>query len=133
VTKKHGIQKRRSMKLINVLSQEAYNDCHIKGSINVPYNELSDYARNLPKDAELILYCASYSCPLSRKAYQLLKSEGFTNLVAYEGGIAEWYSLGYPTEGPAKMDYLHEHHEQGHSVEGIKTMSAEELKKRLSL
>ncbi len=87
--------------------QKPYADCHIKGSINVPYDNLVEYTKDLPKDTEIVVYCASYVCPMSRRAYTLLKDQGFTNIRAYEGGAAEWHKLGYPTEGPAKMIYLH--------------------------
>jgi hypothetical protein len=33
---------------------------------------------------------------------------GFTNVIDYEGGIKEWYQLGYDTHGPASASYLHE-------------------------
>lgn len=120
--------------LINVLSPETFADCHISGSINVPYDNLTEYTKDLPKDTEMIVYCASYICPMSRKAWQLLNYLGFTNIRAYEGGAAEWHALGYPTEGPAKASYLKEDYDQpAHTEEEIATISAQELKKKLAL
>lgn len=121
------------MKLINVLSPEAFQDCHIQGSINVPYDQLEAFVKDLPKQTELIVYCASYSCPLSKKAFHLLKNLGFTNIAAYEGGIVEWHALGYPSEGSCSMDYLNEQHTKPSVDEGSEIITAEELQERLSL
>lgn len=118
--------------LINVLAPDVYADCHIKGSINVPYDMLSDYVQKLPKDTDIILYCASYVCPMSKRAWHLLKSLGCTNVKAYEGGAAEWYVLGYPTEGPALLSYLHEEYDKPTETGEIATISAKDLLKRLS-
>ena len=120
--------------IINVLGAETHHDCHIKNTINAPLSLLAAYVKELPKDTELIVYCASYACPLSRKAWQLLTDLGFTNVYAYEGGINEWHQKGYPCEGPCKKEYLEEQHERPLEVEGIiKEISAEELKKKLEL
>ncbi len=123
-----------SFRLINVLSPETFADCYITGSINVPFEKLAEYTKDLPKDTEMIVYCASYVCPMSRRAWQLLKDLGFTQIRAYEGGAAEWHALGYPTEGPAQMSYLKEEYDQpAHTGEKIATISAQELKKKLGL
>ncbi len=120
------------MLVINVLSPEVYEDCHITGSINVPYDTLADHVKDMPKDTEMVVYCASFMCPMSRRAWQLLKDLGFTNVRAYEGGAAEWYSKGYPTEGPAQQAYLKERYEKPSGHEEVTTITAEELKEKLS-
>lgn len=119
------------MYVINVLSPEVYEDCHIKGSLNVPYDRLAEFVQDLPKDTELIVYCASYICPMSRRAWQLLKDKGFINVRAYEGGMAQWYSQGYPFEGPGEQDYLHDQYDQPIAHEKIATITMDELKKKL--
>ncbi len=121
-----------TIRVINVLSPETYEDCHIAGSINVPYDNLAEYANDLPKDAELVVYCASYMCPMSKRAWHLLKDKGFTNVRAYEGGTSEWYSLGYPTKGVAELKYLKEHYDKPIANGDIETITAEELKEKLS-
>ncbi len=122
-----------NVRVINVLSPETYADCHIKGSLNIPYDSLIEYTKNFPKDTEMVVYCASYVCPMSGRAATLLKDQGFTNVCAYEGGAAEWVALGYPTEGPAQMKYLHEKYNKPEDTGEIKTISAQELKRKLSL
>jgi rhodanese-related sulfurtransferase len=119
------------MYVFNVLAPEVFHDCHITGTLNVPYAELADYVKDFPKNTEIIVYCASPICPMSRKAWQLLQELGFTNVRAYEGGMAEWYSLGYPYEGPAQKDYLKQEYEE--PTDGIPTITADELKQKLNL
>jgi len=119
------------LRVINVLSPETYEDCHITGSINVPLDTIVEYAKDLPKDAELVVYCASYTCPMSKRAWRLLKDQGFTNVRAYEGGAAEWYSLGYPTTGQAQLKYLKERYDKPGNGD-VEIITADELKEKLS-
>ena len=117
------------MMLINVLPKEMYEDCHIKGSINVPFDQLSSFAQDLEKEQPIAVYCASYTCKSSRKAWELLNEMGFTQLWAYEGGMAEWYHAGFPYEGACKAPYLSKEIEKPEEVpEGIKQIEAEELR-----
>ncbi len=97
--------------VVNVLSARLYNDCHIKGSINAPLDELYIITQQWEKkgwhqNKTIIVYCALDECDASEKAYYLLRGLEFANIIAYEGGIREWFQLGYPTEGPCSFDYL---------------------------
>lgn len=49
---KDGIQ------FIDLRDVEEYNQKHIKGSMNIPYNEFEGVYQKLPKDKIYILYCA---------------------------------------------------------------------------
>lgn len=92
--------------LINVLDKELYDDCHIKGSIHVPFDKIELYARALDKKTEIIFYCSNYQCSSSLYAAEKLKQDGFENVYVYEGGMAEWYQKGYPVEGVHAQAYL---------------------------
>jgi rhodanese-related sulfurtransferase len=92
--------------VINVLSADHYRDCHIKGSLHASLDELKEAAAIWEKDQKIVVYCASYKCGASRKAYQILKKMGFTRVEAYEGGMKEWRKKGYPTVGVCEADYL---------------------------
>lgn len=85
--------------VINVLVKDAYDNCHIKGSINVSFNDLPAQAQQWGKNTPLVLYCASQVCRSSSQAYALLENKGFTNLAVYEGGIQEWQQKGFPCGG----------------------------------
>lgn len=92
--------------LVNVLDPQYYEDCHIRGSINVPLENIEAWAKELDKSSRIVVYCASYLCPMSRTAWMKLNDMGFTNVWAYEGGMNEWYHMNLPVEGPCRQPYL---------------------------
>lgn len=129
---------KKSLYVINLLDKACYTDCHIKDSVHVPFDELPAFVATLPKDTELIVYCANYLCGASGAAYKQLIDGGFTQVSAYEGGIAEWYQLGYPVEGTCTQEYLKKavnqpviDQEQKESMVSVRTITAEELHKKL--
>ncbi|HZW61469.1 MAG TPA: rhodanese-like domain-containing protein [Candidatus Babeliales bacterium] len=103
---KSKLEKDPTLMVINTLSREAYDDCHIKGSTSIPLNDLLTVTRNWDKNKEIIVHCAQYSCPISKQAYKLLIDNGFKNVSAYEGGMREWAQKKFPSEGSCKMEYL---------------------------
>lgn len=120
----------KSLVIINVLSQEIYNDCHIKGSICVPLDKFAEYAqKNLDHDDQIVLYCSSFSCSESDQAWHILDDQGFENVVVYAGGAAEWFQLQYPMEGACQNAYLGRQEES--SDRGIPIISAQELQKKM--
>ncbi len=118
--------------IINVLSPEYYNDCHIVGSINVPLEKLKDFAQKLDKETNIVVHCSSYMCKASVEAWKILHELGFKNVWAYEGGINEWYHLGLPVDGMCKQKYLVETIEKNHEEQEIAVINAEELKKMMA-
>jgi rhodanese-related sulfurtransferase len=100
------IKEQRDFVVINVLDKSLYDDCHIKGSIHVPFNEIDYYASLLDKSIEVVVYCSNYMCASSNYAAKKLRELGFTKVLVYEGGMAEWYQKGLPVEGPGTQIYL---------------------------
>lgn len=92
--------------ILNVLDAHYARDCLIKGSHSAPLDSLEEFVKEMPRNTEIIVYCARYGCPLSSQAWKLLASLGFTNVRAYEGGMKEWVQHGLPTEGICAMEYL---------------------------
>lgn len=105
---KEKIDNNVDVTVINVLSSEYYDDCHITDSINIPLDRLLEIAAHWDKDKELVVYCAQKSCPKSHEAYELLMNMGFTNVYEYADGIKDWFQKGYNSTGTCKMPYLHE-------------------------
>ena len=115
--------------VINVLSEDVFNDCHIKGSISVPLNSLESFAENIDKHTGIIVYCSSYTCGASAQAWRKLDALGFKDILAYEGGMSEWYHAGFPVEGACSSSYLAEPVKKpDFGPEGIRTVTREELK-----
>lgn len=73
--------------IIDVRTRGEYASGHVKGSINIPLNELSSGIKKLKKDKPLITCCASGMRSSSAKA--TLLSLGFTEV--HNGG--GWMSL----------------------------------------
>lgn len=64
------------MKIIDVSDKYTYNEYHINGSINIPYDDLiNNYRRYLNKNEKYYLYCKSGK--LSKRATMILSSLGY--------------------------------------------------------
>jgi len=94
--------------VINVLSAQTFEECHITGSINIPYAELTEKLSSLEKNKKIIVYCAHKDCPTAGNTYKALEEAGFTNLYYYKGGMREWVQTDLKTEGICEANYLHE-------------------------
>ncbi len=92
--------------LINVLDRNYYDDCHIPESVCIPLLELHTVAEKWDKTKNIVVYCASNECPLSRQAWHILHKLGFEKIRAFEGGMREWKQQGFPTKGACNLDYL---------------------------
>ncbi len=100
-------QKKKGLVVVNVLDLDLYEDCHIRGSINIPFDQVESHANNIDQDAEIVFYCSDYQCSSSEWAAKTFQKKGFKKVYVYEGGMAEWYQEGLPTEGPHQKAYLH--------------------------
>jgi phage shock protein E len=68
--------------IIDVREPEEFIKGHVQGAINVPPSDImhgSEALNDVPKDAEIILYCVSGS--RSNVSKQILESQGFTNVI----------------------------------------------------
>jgi thiosulfate/3-mercaptopyruvate sulfurtransferase len=71
---------------------------------------LKNAVANLPKDADLVIYCGCcpmMKCPNIRPAYRTLKELGFTHVrvLSLETNLHEdWVAKGYPSEGSASSN-----------------------------
>jgi len=73
--------------IVDVRSKGEYQGGHIKGSINIPLNNLQGHLTKLKRDKPIITCCASGMRSASAKS--ILKSHGFDEV--YNGG--GWMSL----------------------------------------
>ncbi len=71
-----------SILIIDVREPFEFSGGHAKGALNIPPSELMSGAKQLnstPRDTKLVVYCKTGS--RSNVAIQILKQQGFTNLV----------------------------------------------------
>lgn len=81
--------------LINVLPRDAFNEQHIRTSINIPVKH-DDFAERVAevagsKDRKIVVYCANFDCDASPKAAEKLAAAGFSRIYDYEGGTEDWF------------------------------------------
>ena len=84
------------LKLVMTLSPTAFSKCHIPQSINIWNLELAE--EQLPKEAEIIVYCSDHSCQASYQAYRGLEKLGYQNIWRFSGGLREWSEAGFTLE-----------------------------------
>jgi len=73
--------------IIDVRTESEYRGGHIKGSLNIPLQNLSSHISKIPKGKTVITCCASGMRSASAKG--ILRSQGFENV--HNGG--GWQSL----------------------------------------
>src|SRR5579864_1710580 len=112
---KKMLDKGQDFTLINVLSEDAFEDCHIKHKNSnaipgcIPFFKLENIAKKWSskvKESPIYVYCASEKCVASQNACEILQKLGFKKIFEYKRGMREWLELGYPSVGPCKMEYL---------------------------
>jgi rhodanese-related sulfurtransferase len=114
------LDKDDSIILINALSPDVYEDCHIRaqGSINFPFyitgTALKQWEKDLikkypnAKKTPIYVYCTSPACAAGQMACKLLQKMGFKKIFEYKGGTREWFdTYGKDScSGPCKAEYL---------------------------
>jgi len=95
---KNKMENEDNFTLINVLTKESYEEEHIPGSINIPYQDIAQHYKELNKDEDIIVHCSDEFCDASSIAYEKLNKLGFDNVIDFEGGIEKWKEKGYPIE-----------------------------------
>ena len=81
--------------LIDLRDSESFQTGHITNSINIPFNNLFNSTNQInQKDKSIILICEMGS--VSPNAGEILKKEGFLNILILKGGISEWKIQNLP-------------------------------------
>lgn len=77
--------------LVDVRDPDAYAAAHLMGAMNIPADQLSEWADRFPKKALVILYDDDGT--LSDPAAKALNDEGLTNVKSLMGGLDEWRNV----------------------------------------
>jgi len=94
---KAKLDRKENFKLVMTFHEWAFDAKHIPGSINI-FSVESAIGKIDPLD-EIVVYCISETCAASIKAYNILQSQGFTNVTRFAGGLEAWEAAGYEFEG----------------------------------
>ena len=75
--------------ILDVRTQEEFDEAHIDGAILIPDYEIADKAESILKDKDqlILVYCRSGN--RSKQASKKLAEMGYTNIVEF-GGINRW-------------------------------------------
>jgi rhodanese-related sulfurtransferase len=92
--------------VINVLDKEYFDDCHIKGSIHIPFEEITKKLNSLDKTKQYVFYCSDYACSSSTYIAKMFLDAGFKNVWDYVDGMSGWFQAHLPCEGACKKSYL---------------------------
>jgi rhodanese-related sulfurtransferase len=108
---KAKVTSNQSVTIIDVRSSEGYAAATttIKGAIHFKLRKLKyrlQYPplKNIPKDREIVTYCACPKDQSSIAAAQILQASGFKRVKVLQGGWQEWLRANGPVEPRAKGD-----------------------------
>jgi rhodanese-related sulfurtransferase len=92
------IKENKAPLIVDVRTFEEFTQGHIKRSINIPFDTLTQDSSSLDKykNKEIIIYCRS-----GRRAdvvFQSLAPRGFKKLIDLKGHMILWTKLGYPLQ-----------------------------------
>jgi len=97
--------------IIDVRSSEGYAAASttVKGAIHFKLRKLQyrlQYPplKNVPKDQEIVTYCACSKDQASIAAAQILQANGFKRVKVLQGGWQEWLRANGPVEPRTKSD-----------------------------
>ena len=81
--------------VLDVRPSPEFEAGHIPGARSVPAEELRQYLRALPKDADVVAYCRGPYCVYADDAVRLLRRRGY-RARRLEDGFPEWKRAGLP-------------------------------------
>ena len=91
--------------IIDVRSAEGYANSAttVKGAIHLKVRRLKQRLtfaplKDLPKDSEIVTYCACPKDESSIAAAQILQASGYTRVKVLQGGWSEWLRVNGPTQ-----------------------------------
>ncbi|GAC1325747.1 MAG: hypothetical protein NVSMB25_24540 [Thermoleophilaceae bacterium] len=89
-----------SVVVIDARPPESFAAGHIPGAVSGKSDDIIELAPKLAPDrqASVVTYCGSLTCRRSLRAAERLEQLGYTNVLEYEGGLADWRDRGLPTE-----------------------------------
>lgn len=86
--------------LLEALPAPYYERGHLPGARNLPLDQVRALADEVApeKSAEIVVYCASPTCPNSHIAAGVLSGLGYPNVRVFSGGKQEWEAAGLALE-----------------------------------
>jgi rhodanese-related sulfurtransferase len=96
---KSKLAKNESLIIIDVRGSDYdASDSRIKGAMRIAPAELKAHLGDIPRDREIVTYCACATDGGAMKAAKLLKENGFKQVRALRGGWNAWRESGGAVE-----------------------------------
>ncbi|MEA3106523.1 MAG: hypothetical protein QOI88_1128 [Gammaproteobacteria bacterium] len=71
----------------------------IPGALHVPLEEIAKHIKDLPRDRDIVLYCACPSEASAARVARVLMNHGFKKVRPLHGGLEAWRAAGYAVVG----------------------------------
>ena len=71
----------------------------IPGALRVPVDGVGAHVRDLPRDRDIVLYCACPNEASAARVARILKHHGFARVRPLAGGLDAWIAAGYASLG----------------------------------
>lgn len=85
--------------VLDVRQDSAFEECHIRGAISLPYRAISkETLSEFPENTLFVTYCWGPNCNAATKASIRIGKLGF-KVKEMIGGIEYWNKEGHPVEG----------------------------------
>lgn len=94
---KQMLDQKENFRLVMALADWAYQAKHIPGSIH--FGTMREALQSLSKEDEIVVYCSDENCIASKALGQLLERNGYTHVLHFAGGLADWEQAGFQLEG----------------------------------
>ena len=106
---KAKLERNEPVTIIDVRSSQGFvsSSTTVKGSVHFKLRKLKSRLRfaplkDLPRNGEIVTYCACPKDEASIAAAQILQSSGFTRVRVLQGGWHEWMKANGPVQPRAK-------------------------------
>ncbi len=94
---KAWLEQGRPITLLDVRAADEFAAGHIKGAINIHYDQVASLVDQLSHDTPIVLYCI-HSAHRAPEAAKTLRQLGFQDAYVMEGGIVAWQAAGFPIQ-----------------------------------
>lgn len=83
--------------ILDVRPETEYKKGHIAKAVSIPFDQLSERLKELPRKNEIIAYCRGPFCVFADEAVAMLVKAGF-KATRLEEGYPDWALMGLPVE-----------------------------------
>lgn len=93
---KQKIDNKEDITILDIRDKENYDKSHIKNATNIPFEEVANKIKELPRNKELIVYDETGN--RSKLIVESLTKKGFTQAINLINGYPDWQNKNYPIE-----------------------------------